>query len=188
MFSGVRANRLVVFSAIGYFFGLAFGVGDAGIRFERELIGGVIRAQGQDVAAIVERPIDGHGAAGIGQGSAGGEDAFQQGGSAVLGKDGSAVRPVIVVFHDQHVAIGDGDRPGIGKIRRGINGKGAARQFRRQEFAVIRTPGEIADGLFDFRVRGDFRPDDLTSDDSVVEIHPLGAHALACSITRMRAS
>jgi hypothetical protein len=47
------------------------------------------------------------------------------------------------------------------------------------------TPGQVQQGLFDIRVRGDFRPQALTSNDSVVEIHPLGAHALACSITAL---
>jgi len=44
------------------------------------------------------------------------------------------------------------------------------------------TPPQVQQGIFDFRVRGDFRPDDLTTDDSVVELHPLAAHALAYSI------
>ena len=44
------------------------------------------------------------------------------------------------------------------------------------------TPPQVMAGTFDFRVRGDFRPAPLTSDDSVIEIHPLAAHALAYSI------
>lgn len=44
------------------------------------------------------------------------------------------------------------------------------------------TPNQVTPGTFDFRVRGDFLPAPLTTDDSVVEIHPNGAHALAFSI------
>lgn len=44
------------------------------------------------------------------------------------------------------------------------------------------TPQQVMAGTFDFRVRGDFRPAALTTDDSVIEIHPLAAHALAYSI------
>lgn len=44
------------------------------------------------------------------------------------------------------------------------------------------TPIQVTSGLFDFRVRGDFRPAKLLTDDVVVEIHPMAGHALACSI------
>jgi hypothetical protein len=44
------------------------------------------------------------------------------------------------------------------------------------------TPPQVVEGTFDIRVRGDFRPAVLTSDDSVIEIHPLAAHALAYSV------
>lgn len=47
------------------------------------------------------------------------------------------------------------------------------------------TPPQVGPGTFDIRVRGDFRPAPLTTDDSVVEIHPLAAHALAYSITAL---
>lgn len=47
------------------------------------------------------------------------------------------------------------------------------------------TPGQVTQGLFDIRVRGDFRPQALTTDDSVVEVHPLAAHALAFSIVAL---
>ena len=47
------------------------------------------------------------------------------------------------------------------------------------------TPPQVQQGLYDFRVRGDFRPDDLTTNESVVEIHPLAAHALAYSIAAL---
>lgn len=44
------------------------------------------------------------------------------------------------------------------------------------------TPPQVVSGTFDFRVRGDFRPTPLISDDTIVELHPLAAHALAYSI------
>ena len=44
------------------------------------------------------------------------------------------------------------------------------------------TPPLVQGGLFDIRVRGDFRPQALTTNESVVELHPLAAHALALSI------
>jgi hypothetical protein len=44
------------------------------------------------------------------------------------------------------------------------------------------TPPQVTPGNFDIRVRGTFRPAPLTKDTSVVEIHPLAAHALAFSI------
>ena len=47
------------------------------------------------------------------------------------------------------------------------------------------TPGQVTQGLFDIRVRGDFRPAPLTTNDSVVELHPLAAHALAYSIAAL---
>lgn len=47
------------------------------------------------------------------------------------------------------------------------------------------TPPQVTPGNFDIRVRGDFRPAPLTSNASVVEIHPLAAHALAYSIVAL---
>jgi hypothetical protein len=44
------------------------------------------------------------------------------------------------------------------------------------------TPPQVLAGTFDFRIRGDFRPAPLTTDDSLIEIHPMAAHALAFSI------
>jgi len=44
------------------------------------------------------------------------------------------------------------------------------------------TPGQVVQGVFDIRVRGDFRPAPLTDNDSVIEVYPLAAHALAFSI------
>lgn len=47
------------------------------------------------------------------------------------------------------------------------------------------TPGQVESGLFDIRVRGDFRPQAPTTNDSIIELHPLAAHALAFSITAL---
>ena len=47
------------------------------------------------------------------------------------------------------------------------------------------TPPQVTPGNFDIRVRGTFRPAPLTTDASVVEIHPLAAHALAFSIVAL---
>jgi hypothetical protein len=44
------------------------------------------------------------------------------------------------------------------------------------------TASQVSSGLFDIRVRGSFRPEPLTADDSIIEIHPLASHALAFSI------
>lgn len=44
------------------------------------------------------------------------------------------------------------------------------------------APTQVTPGTFDIRVRGDFRPAPLTTDDSIIEIHPLASHALAFSI------
>lgn len=52
-----------------------------------------------------------------------------------------------------------------------------------QECAILPDcPQQVTPGTFDIRVRGDFRPGPLVSDDSVIEIHPLASHALAYSI------
>ena len=54
------------------------------------------------------------------------------------------------------------------------------------EFQVLPdTTGQVTQGLFDIRVRGDFRPAPLTTNDSIVELHPLAAHALAYSIAAL---
>jgi hypothetical protein len=47
------------------------------------------------------------------------------------------------------------------------------------------SPQNVLSGVFDIRVRGDFRPAPLTTNASVVEIHPLAAHALAYSIAAL---
>jgi hypothetical protein len=44
------------------------------------------------------------------------------------------------------------------------------------------TCTQVMPGVFDIRVRGDFRPVPLLKDDDVVQVHPLAAHALAYSI------
>lgn len=46
-------------------------------------------------------------------------------------------------------------------------------------------PPQVVQGVFDIRVRGSFRPAPLTTNNSVIEIHPLGAHALAFSIGKL---
>jgi hypothetical protein len=47
------------------------------------------------------------------------------------------------------------------------------------------TPSQVQAGLFDIRVRGEFLPQPLVDDDSVIEIHPNASSALAFSIVTL---
>lgn len=47
------------------------------------------------------------------------------------------------------------------------------------------TPSQVSPVNVDIRVRGDFKPRPLLTDDDVVEVHPNGAHALALSIVAL---
>jgi hypothetical protein len=47
------------------------------------------------------------------------------------------------------------------------------------------TPSQVQAGLFDIRVRGEFLPKPLISDDSIIEIHPNASSALAFSIVTL---
>jgi hypothetical protein len=47
------------------------------------------------------------------------------------------------------------------------------------------TPSQVTEGLFDFRVRGDFLPKPLLKDDDIIEVHPNGSTALAFSIASL---
>ncbi len=47
------------------------------------------------------------------------------------------------------------------------------------------TPSQVQPVSVDIRVRGDFRPQPLTANESVVEVHPLAAHALAFSVAAL---
>ena len=62
-----------------------------------------------------------------------------------------------------------------------------ASQYRPvTEFSVLPdAPQQVLAGVFDIRVRGDFRPQPLLNDDDVVEISPLAGHALAYSIAAL---
>lgn len=52
-----------------------------------------------------------------------------------------------------------------------------------QECTVLPDPSqEVTPGSYDIRVRGDFLPDKLTQDTSIIRIHPNAAHALAFSV------
>jgi len=54
------------------------------------------------------------------------------------------------------------------------------------EFQILPdTPSQAQAGAFDIRVRGDFRPQPLLTEDTVVEIAPLAGHALALSIAAL---
>lgn len=57
-------------------------------------------------------------------------------------------------------------------------------QFRQARECIILpdTCQPITPSTYDIRVWGDFIPAPLTNDDSVIEIHPNGAHALAFTI------
>ena len=48
------------------------------------------------------------------------------------------------------------------------------------EFSILPdTPPQVTSGVFDIRVRGDFKPQELISDDILVELHPNAGFALA---------
>jgi hypothetical protein len=55
-----------------------------------------------------------------------------------------------------------------------------------EEFSILPdTPPQVVTGIWDIRVRGDFLPAPLTTDDSIIEIHPNAAHALAYSVASL---
>jgi hypothetical protein len=59
-----------------------------------------------------------------------------------------------------------------------------ANQFKpAKEFSILPdSVTQITAQTYDIRVRGDFLPAPLTTDDSILEIHPNAAHALAFSV------
>lgn len=59
-----------------------------------------------------------------------------------------------------------------------------ANQFRpAKEFSILPdSVQQITPQTYDIRVRGDFLPQPLVNDDSVIEVHPNAGHALAFSI------
>lgn len=63
---------------------------------------------------------------------------------------------------------------------------GAPRWYPAKEFSVLPDSAtQITPQTYNMRVRGDFLPVELTSDDSIIEIHPNAAHALAYSVAAL---
>jgi hypothetical protein len=63
---------------------------------------------------------------------------------------------------------------------------GTTRWLPAREFSILPDSlVQITPQTYNIRVRGDFMPAPLTSDDSLIEIHPNAAHALAYSVAAL---